>query len=78
MRKIRIIKEWAAQVLLAVECIHSCGIIHRDLKPDNILLDASGYIKLADFGLGKLQNTNMSQANTKCGTPSYVAPEVIY
>lgn len=44
---------YIAEVLLALECLHSQGIIHRDLKPDNILLDAAGHCKLADFGLSQ-------------------------
>jgi serine/threonine protein kinase len=44
-------KFYIAQIVLAIECLHQQGMIHRDLKPDNILVDANGYAKLADFGL---------------------------
>ena len=46
-------KFYAAEIILALECLHSNNIIYRDLKPENILLDAKGHIKLTDFGLSK-------------------------
>lgn len=67
---------YAAGVVLAFEYMHSRGIIYRDLKPENLLLSDSGYIKVTDFGFAKkLQNG--SRTWTLCGTPDYLAPEVI-
>lgn len=70
-----------AQLLDAVEYCHSKGVYHRDIKPENILLASSGSVKLSDFGLGIMVTEAMlgqkSILNTTCGTPNYVAPEVI-
>lgn len=65
---------YAAQMVLALEYLHHCNIIHRDVKPENILLCESGFIKLADFGFCKILKT---RTWTLCGTPEYLAPEVI-
>ncbi|XP_055901839.1 cGMP-dependent protein kinase, isozyme 1 isoform X2 [Eupeodes corollae] len=63
-------------VLQAFEYLHSRGIIYRDLKPENLMLDEKGYIKLVDFGFAK-HIGNSSKTWTFCGTPEYVAPEII-
>jgi len=62
------------QLLNAVNYLHSQSIAHRDLKPENILLDGEGNIKISDFGLARFDATHMQSL---CGTPHYVAPEVI-
>lgn len=66
---------YAANVVLMMEFLHSKGIIYRDLKPENLVVDANGYLKLADFGFAK--HIGNARAFTICGTPDYQAPEVI-
>lgn len=67
-------KFYAAEVALALNHLHSLHIIYRDLKPENILLNQDGHIKVADFGFSK---TCTSTTWTLCGTPDYLAPEVV-
>jgi len=71
-------KFYAAEIILGLEYLHQHGIVYRDLKPENLLLDAEGHIKMTDFGLSK-QGLNDPDARTKtfCGTPEYLAPEVL-
>jgi serine/threonine protein kinase len=78
-------KFYTAQVLLALEYLHSHRIVFRDLKPENILLSSDGHLKVADFGLAKKapgksvvrDPAPTARHHTVCGTPEYMAPEVI-
>merc|ERR1711998_76320 len=69
-------KFYGAQTGAAFEHIHTKNIVHRDLKPENILLAADGYSKLTDFGFAKVVEPG-SRTYTLCGTPEYIAPEVL-
>ncbi|KAI9636336.1 kinase-like domain-containing protein [Dioszegia hungarica] len=68
---------YAAELLLALEHLHGFNVVYRDLKPENILLDYTGHIALCDFGLCKLNMSNTDTTNTFCGTPEYLAPELL-
>ncbi|XP_063414953.1 rho-associated protein kinase 1-like isoform X2 [Mytilus trossulus] len=71
-------KFYCAEVVLALDAIHSMGFVHRDVKPDNMLIDQAGHLKLADFGTCmRMDKDGMVRADTAVGTPDYISPEVL-
>jgi serine/threonine protein kinase len=64
------------QLVDAINYMHSNRAVHRDIKPENLLLDGQKRLKVADFGLSIIANSQNGQLNTKCGTPEYAAPEL--
>ncbi|KAL2332807.1 hypothetical protein Fmac_014020 [Flemingia macrophylla] len=72
-------RKYFQQLISAIDFCHSRGVYHRDLKPENLLLDENGDLKVADFGLSALVESccHDSMLHTVCGTPAYVAPEVL-
>ncbi|CAN3355498.1 serine/threonine-protein kinase Ypk1p [Diutina catenulata] len=68
---------YIAELLTALETLHQMNVIYRDLKLENILLDYQGHIALCDFGLCKLNMKDNDKTNTFCGTPEYLAPELL-
>ena len=70
-------KFYLIEIILGLEYLHKNNMIYRDLKPENILMDSTGHIKLSDFGLSKILSDNDEKAFTLCGTPQYLAPEIM-
>ncbi|GAB2232542.1 hypothetical protein Droror1_Dr00011581 [Drosera rotundifolia] len=70
-------RRYFQQLIDAVSHCHSKGVYHRDLKPENLLIDSRGNLKVSDFGLSALPKQGVDLLHTTCGTPNYVAPEVL-
>ncbi|CAN8230688.1 unnamed protein product [Cochlearia groenlandica] len=70
-------RKYFHQLIDGVDYCHSKGVYHRDLKPENLLLDSQGNLKISDFGLSALPEQGVTLLKTTCGTPNYVAPEVL-
>lgn len=70
------VKFYAAELFLALDHIHKHNVVYRDLKPENILMDRDGHVLLTDFGLAKILSSH-DRTTTFCGTPEYLAPEVL-
>ena len=68
---------YAAEIAIAIQFPHSKGVVHRDLKLDNVLLDKEGHVKVTDLGLSAVGVTETDRITGFCGTPNYIAPEVI-
>lgn len=82
MSRYDIPEKWArfycAELVLALDTIHTMGYVHRDVKPDNLLLDINGHLKLADFGTCiKVGRDGLIRSDTAVGTPDYISPEVL-
>jgi serine/threonine protein kinase len=70
-------KFYCAELILALEYLHRKGIVYRDLKPENILIGSDGHLKITDFGMSKPNLKEGERTNTFCGTPEYLAPEIM-
>ena len=82
LRKFKRLKESQARFYIMEMCLgllylHSKGVIYRDIKPENILLDINGHIRIADFGLSKPKKKLESPSHSFCGSPEYMAPEML-
>ena len=72
-----VVRLWIAELVLAYGYLHQLNVVFRDLKPENLLLDAEGHLHLADFGLSKQVSSHEQSLHTFCGTPYYLAPEIV-
>lgn len=63
------------QIVLGVEFLNAAGLVHRNLRPENVVVNVNGYVRLANFGMAKV--IGRGRTYTLCGTPYYMAPEVV-
>jgi serum/glucocorticoid-regulated kinase 2 len=70
-------KFYFAEILEALQYLHDNDILYRDLKPENIVLDEHGHVKITDFGLSKVDFKGEDRAYSFCGSPEYMAPEML-
>jgi len=73
----KVSKFYFCEILLAIEYLHLNDIFYRDLKPENILLDHDGHIKLADFGISRINFSERDRSTSFCGSPEYMNPEML-
>jgi serine/threonine protein kinase len=71
------VRFYAAELVCAIAHLHEQDVVYRDLKPENILLDEQGHVRITDFGLSKTECSDFAGARTFCGTPEYLAPEML-
>ncbi len=63
------------ELLAGLQFSHERGVVHRDIKPANVMLTSDGQVKIADFGIARIESSSMTQAGTMLGTPAYMSPE---
>ena len=71
------VRFYFAETIAALEALHAMGFVHRDIKPDNIMIAASGHIKLGDFGSSARLDSAGKAYGRAVGTPHYLAPEIL-